>query len=79
MRAITQWTPFPGTVGVKRFIWATMVCPDCGKEFSIGTQVHAVNEFGVVSPSMICPFAPCAFHDFIRLRGWSPPRDTEQA
>lgn len=31
---------------------------------------HRVAADGVVSPSVVCPYAPCGFHEFVMLVGW---------
>jgi hypothetical protein len=52
--------------------WATMDCPGCGKGVSVGRRHHRVADDGTVTPSMVCPHAPCTFHEWIRLDGWEP-------
>lgn len=45
-------------------------CPDCGKVAPLSD--HTIAEDGEVFPSVVCPFAPCAFHSQVRLHGWEP-------
>ena len=51
-------------------------CPGCSKVWAIyhelngkilGGQIHTIAENGTVNPSAVCPFKPCAFHEWIRL------------
>ena len=72
-RPITEWKLFPSWPDPGRSIIATMVCPGCGKEWSIGTKNHTIAADGVVSPSWVCPGTGCGFHEFIHLVGWTPP------
>jgi hypothetical protein len=37
---------------------------------TLGKRVHTVADDGTVSPSLVCPFAPCTFHEFVKLEGW---------
>jgi hypothetical protein len=32
---------------------------------------HDIADDGRVSPSVVCPYDGCDFHDFIKLEGWS--------
>ncbi len=52
--------------------WAECCCPACGKVSLIGRH-HDVSSSGIVSPSYVCPFPPCAFHEFVRLDDWERP------
>lgn len=31
---------------------------------------HAISESGEVSPSVVCPYDDCGFHEFVILQGW---------
>ncbi len=63
------WRPWvdpvwPGPV-LKRT--AAIVCPQCGRLFSL-VKNHAVGQGGVVTPSVVCPY--CPWHMNVRLVGW---------
>lgn len=46
---------------------ASFTCPNG----HIGTlSDHDIAEDGSVSPSVVCPYENCGFHEFIRLEGW---------
>lgn len=45
-------------------------CPGCG--YLGGLHKHDIAPDGTVTPSMVCPWAPCTFHDMGRLEGWRP-------
>ncbi|BBL75423.1 hypothetical protein MishRS11D_25210 [Methylomagnum ishizawai] len=47
---------------------AFIVCPDC--ERRIHLNPHVVSDDGAVTPSVVCG-GPCAFHEFVRLEGWT--------
>ena len=47
---------------------ALVRCPDCGEIISLSK--HTICDAGGVSPSVVCPMDGCAFHAFIRLKGW---------
>jgi len=48
---------------------AIISCPECGGVFCIG-HVHNINGEGRVTPSVVCPFTPCPFHQYVILEGW---------
>jgi hypothetical protein len=52
--------------------WAIIRCPQCGRCSSI-KENHEVDAAGVVSPSYVCPFAPCEWHVNIVLDAWADP------
>ena len=58
---------------------AEMSCPTCGKSLMMSRAVHSVDAAGTVSPSMVCPYPPCGFHEFIQLEEWSEPSGPEVA
>ncbi len=43
-------------------------CPLCLKPAAL--RAHLVGRDGSVTPSVVCPFAPCAFHEFVTLDAW---------
>jgi hypothetical protein len=45
-------------------------CPLCGHFGGLGR--HEIDEAGKVTPSLVCPWAPCTFHDWGVLEGWTP-------
>jgi hypothetical protein len=49
---------------------ATLQCPGCGKVASMSQ--HTIEPDGTVSPSAVCPYEGCTFHQWIRLEGWKP-------
>lgn len=63
-------------VGVERYVAA--ICPLCRFVAVLCCLTrpekadHAIAEDGMVSPSVGCPNAPCAFHEYVRLDGWVP-------
>ena len=48
---------------------AVVACPSCGRPFSLSPGIHVIEEGGVVSPSVVCPYRPCGFHASVRLAG----------
>lgn len=48
---------------------AVVACPSCGRPFSLSPEIHVIAEDGEVSPSVVCPYRPCSFHEFVRLAG----------
>lgn len=47
---------------------ALVSCPGCGRIASLSK--HAIGEDGTVSPSLVCPYDDCDFHDYVRLHNW---------
>lgn len=43
-----------------------LTCPTCKRMAALD---HEINQEGVVSPSVECPY-DCGFHDHIKLVGW---------
>ena len=71
-RRITEaWKAYHLKTPTQRF-WAECVCPLCNKVSMVGRN-HTVTDDGVVSPSYVCPFSPCTFHEFVRLNDWTRP------
>lgn len=69
-RRITElWKKYHLKTQWQRF-WAECACPICGKVSMVGRN-HTVLDDGTVSPSYVCPFPPCPFHEFVRLDAWS--------
>jgi len=63
------WFPVVRTDGR----WSAMLnCPKCGRTTSLNN--HDV-ENGAVSPSVVCPYDGCDFHDYVSLIGWPLRRD----
>lgn len=48
---------------------ATFTCPN-GHTCTL--LDHNIAADGVVSPSVVCPYEHCDFHEYIQLEGWSP-------
>ena len=42
----------------------------CGHAFVL--TGHTIAPDGSVSPSVVCPYPPCTFHQMVRLDGWEP-------
>lgn len=40
-------------------------CPSCGNYAAL--EAHEISPDGVVTPSVVCPFKDCNFHDYVRL------------
>lgn len=53
----------------KRTRAATVTCPD-GHTFTL--LDHTIADDGTVSPSVVCPYMGCIFHEFAKLEGWKP-------
>lgn len=49
---------------------ATASCPKCGKVASLSG--HTIDDAGQVTPSLVCPYLDCDFHEYIQLEGWTP-------
>lgn len=43
-------------------------CPKCCRS---GALDHTIHPDGRVEPSVVCPFPPCAFHEYVRLVDWT--------
>lgn len=52
--------------------WAELCCPGCSRVALLGSN-HIVAADGAVTPSDVCPFPPCTFHQNIHLDGWDKP------
>ena len=48
---------------------ANVSCPGCGKIASLID--HSIAQDGTVTPSLVCPYEGCTFHDWVKLEGWS--------
>ncbi len=51
-----------------RPVTAEITCPECGKRSSMAD--HSIDSKGQVTPSIICPHVPCAWHENVILAGW---------
>ena len=51
----------------------TLICPKCGKRSTLWSPIagHAISEEGMVSPSVVCPFEPCTYHEIVQRDGWT--------
>jgi hypothetical protein len=47
---------------------AMVSCPTCGKTASLSG--HEIADDGVVTPSVVCPYDKCKFHEHVTLGGW---------
>lgn len=70
-RVVEYWASYQEKNPARHF-WAELCCPGCGKVALVGDN-HTVSTDGTVSPSDVCPFPPCTFHEFIRLDDWDRP------
>ncbi len=60
------WRPGKLTSGA---VTVTASCPKCGRGCSLSQ--HAISASGEVTPSVVCPFGDCDFHDYIKLEDWN--------
>lgn len=60
-----EWRP----LGTK----AVVGCPGCGETATLTD--HEIRDDGTVHPSLVCPFAVCNFHEWVRLDGWRAPHE----
>lgn len=53
--------------------YVLMRCPQ-DHVFTLSTPVdgHTIHAAGDVSPSVVCPYKGCSFHEAVRLVGWVP-------
>ena len=63
-----------------RFPWPTggvVVEATCanGHTGTLSSRIHSVDVLGNVSPSYVCPYAGCGFHEIVRLADWEPIGD----
>lgn len=49
--------------------WCIVCCPECTKLMTIGRN-HEVDPEGIVTPSLVCPYPGCSFHQSVRLEDW---------
>lgn len=42
----------------------------CGKGHIASLAEHTIAEDGTVTPSVVCPWGGCDYHEFIQLIGW---------
>jgi len=71
-RVLEYWAKHFARKGIANLFWAEMCCPGCGKVALIGDN-HIVAQDGTVTPSDVCPYLPCTFHEFIKLDDWDRP------
>jgi hypothetical protein len=43
-------------------------CPLCGRGMSVP---HAIAADGTLTPSVVCPYEYCTWHEYVRLGGWT--------
>lgn len=58
----SNWQHFQGTAVVK--------CLNCNKRATLSK--HVIELDGTVKPSLVCPYADCNFHEFVKLEEWIP-------
>lgn len=71
-RVWDYWEEYLRPRGRPNTFWAELCCPGCGKVALLGSN-HRVAAGGSVTPSDVCPFPPCTFHDFVSLDDWDRP------
>lgn len=71
-RIVEYWADHCARQGRPNTYWAELMCPSCGRVAMVGSN-HTVSRDGTVSPSDVCPFSPCTFHEFIVLDDWDRP------
>jgi len=69
-------------VGAPRGSWwvagndhVSVKCPLCGGCASLkrpNGEGHDIGADGTVSPSIVCPYTPCAWHVWGKLEDWAP-------
>jgi len=42
----------------------------CSNGHTSSLSDHSIADDGSVSPSLVCPYKNCNFHEFVRLDGW---------
>ena len=47
---------------------ANVSCPTCGQVASLSG--HSIAADGMVTPSLVCPYPGCTFHEYVKLEGW---------
>ena len=47
---------------------ALVCCPGCGRISTLSK--HTIDPDGTVTPSLVCPFPHCDFHDMVKLADW---------
>lgn len=47
---------------------ASVTCPKCGGLATLTD--HNIDSNGGVTPSLVCPYDDCDFHDYVVLKGW---------
>ncbi len=62
-----EWRDVPACLGVPNAT-ALVCCPGCAKILSLGK--HTIDPDGTVTPSLVCPFKSCDFHDYVKLADW---------
>lgn len=77
-RVLEYWAAHCERKGIANTYWAEVACPSCGRIALLGSN-HVVADDGTVSPSDVCPFPPCAFHEMIRLDDWARPATTRRS
>lgn len=70
-----QWWSSFGSGERAGLRWISVCCPECKRAMSLhrGGEGHAVANDGAVSPSLVCPYAGCSWHVYVRLAGFDPP------
>lgn len=77
-RILEYWAEYTASKGRPNTYWAELCCPGCGRVAMVGSN-HTVATGGMVSPSDVCPFPPCTFHQFIQLADWDRPSSPRRA
>lgn len=61
----SMWYPLKAADGHRS---ASLICPNGHEGVLLD---HDIAEDGRVSPSVVCPWEGCGFHEHVRLVGWS--------
>jgi hypothetical protein len=77
-RVFEYWAEYLASKGRPNTYWAETCCPGCKRGALLGSN-HVVVAGGIVSPSVVCPFPPCTFHDFVVLDDWDRPSTPRRA
>ena len=72
-------SPLPNCLDAPRGSWwrwsgeyVSIKCPQCGQCATLRKPDggHDIAVDGTVSPSVVCPYAPCAWHVHVKLQDW---------
>lgn len=55
--------------------YVSIRCPTCGQSATLRhpNGGHTIAADGTVTPSVVCPYPPCTWHEWVRLGDWVGP------